>query len=224
MSKYRILLCLTSIVVALFSPINFAQQFQISHFPHPAMPPFKTFIASVYDEMDIKYSIESMPATRGLIELNNARIDADVVRPISLLNKFPNIVVVEPVLYEAEMVLLCAKGKPCTKDVLHDPSKLVVTTKANQALLSGDFVQSQLITDETILRTLDLLRKGKVNYALYGTTLSYKRTLQQEFGVVKLKDVRLHHVISKQHIELLPMLEKTIRAKLHQFKPDDFTL
>lgn len=191
-----------------------------SYFQHPAMPPFITFLKEVYAEHDIKLEAIPMPASRGIIELNRGLVQADIVRPKAFVQDFKNIIVLNPAIYDGEVVLLCSKQVTCSKRVLNDSNASILATQAVQSTIKNHTINAQLINYEDLIKTLNMLTSERIDYVIYGTTRKFKKELSKKYQVVDLQKVQLHHVLNKEYQHLVPLIESSIKKNLPHFNVD----
>ncbi len=224
-------LCFWVVSVSSFfsPPSHTAEQFyvkpntiSVSHLNHPATPPFRRLIKQVYDDLGIDVRFYEVPALRGFIELNNGHVDADVVRIDTNAARYANILVVQPALYTAELVLICPIVHSCDKSALSDPNAITISNLGNMMVLDDLFINGSILNSEVY--DFDdvryLLNNGRVDYAIYGVTESLKKSIEREFKVTELSKVSLHHVIHKRHAPLLPEIQDTLESYLNSFDPD----
>jgi len=193
-----------------------------SYFEHPSMPPFITFIKKVYAENNIDLTAIPMPASRGLFELDKGTVDVDIVRPLSFAKTYENLIIIHPAIYQGEVVLLCNKSVNCNKAALADPSNSIMATRAVQSTLPKNSVKAKLLNYENLITTLTMLKEGKIDYVVYGTTRTLKDELAKDYNIMTLKHVALHHVINQKYKDLVPAIEASIKKYLPDFKPDSF--
>lgn len=184
----------------------------------PSISPFNEFISQIYDDIGIKTQIQATPARRGLLLLNAGIIDADVVRAKSIIKEFENVVVVEPSLSVINILLLCRQALPCSREILYDPSKNIISTTGNTELLSEFDIKARITHNEALNHSLDLLRKKRINYILYPALENELASLKKEFHVIVLRQLAVNTVINKKHAALVPELSKAIKARLPELK------
>ncbi len=197
-------------------------QFIISHFSHPAISAFKEIIKNAYADLGIKVVFSELPVARGIMELNKGRVDADVVRIKQNVRENPNLIIVEPALYNGELSLICSAQVVCEPSVLNSPSTVIISNVNNQKILNDIDIKATILNNETNVATtvFGMIRKGRVDYVIYGSTKRFREALENEFQVVVLKNFDLHHVINKKHAELLPEIKNAIEVHLATFSLD----
>lgn len=196
------------------------KHFVISYFEHESIGPFIQLIQNTYQDLNISTEFVPLPLSRGYNELNDGTVDADVGRIKDVAKGFSNILIIEPPLYLAELVLLCKKGLPCGKRVLMDPSKTVLSNIGNQRALEKSKIEANIQTIENMSVTVDMLRLGRVNYVIYGSTRQLRNTLESEFDVSLIQQIPIHHVINKKHRDIKTQFEAALIKRLRQFNPD----
>lgn len=96
----------------------------------------------------------------------------------------------------------------------------VVTTEVVKLLLAGADIKARLRTLENIENSMDILRMGRTDYVIIGTTDTHWKIVAEEFETALLKQVSLHHIVHKKHQALVPELQRIIETKSLTFDPD----
>lgn len=195
-------------------------RFTISYFEHESVGPFIKLISQVYADIDIVTEFVPLPLTRGYTEVNEGTVDADVGRVKDFTRGFNNILVIEPPLYIAELILLCTKGLPCGPLILKDPDNTILSNIGNQNALRNIEIQADIQTIENMRATIEMLRLGRVNYVVYGSTKQLRHELESEFELAVLQQIPIHHVINIKHRHIKAKLEAALKKRLSQFNPD----
>lgn len=191
-----------------------------SYFGHPAMPPFIEFMQNVYKDIGIELKVQPYPATRGILMLNEGLVDADIMRVGDLAKDFDNIIVLEPAIYSGKVVLVCNTGLLCSTDTLLDEKNYIMTTGIVRMLLKGLEIKANLQSLENIETSLEMLKMGRVDYMIMGTTSKHMEEIAKEYSVIPLKEVYMHHVIHKKHQSMRQIIEKALQDKISTFNPD----
>ena len=149
--------------------------------------------------------------------MNKGQFDADVVRLGESVADFDNVLIISPALVEAEILLVCLTDTPCDESVLANSDMLITSNIGNQNTLSGLNISATIVHDESNTHSLDMLRKGRVNYVIYGSNRRYREILEQEFLVSILKQEPMFHVINKKHEHLSDEIEAALKEQLLLF-------
>ncbi|WP_105181388.1 transporter substrate-binding domain-containing protein [Pseudoalteromonas sp. T1lg21] len=180
----------------------------------PRIAPFKAFIEQVYNDLNIKTKMQATPSRRGVLLLNAGIVDGDIVRSKSNLKKFENVIVVEPSLGIINLVLLCRKSLPCDRDNLYDPRNRVMSSIGDVEVLNEFDIKAEIMHNEDLSHTLTMLKKGRVDYALYPALNNDINTYKKDFSVVVLRQMAVNTIIHKKHAPLVDELSNAIRARL----------
>ena len=180
----------------------------------PRIAPFKAFIEQVYNDLNIKTQMQATPSRRGVLLLNAGIVDGDIVRSKSNLKKFENVIVVEPSLGIINLVLLCRKSLPCDRDNLYDPRNRVMSSIGDVEILNEFDIKAEIMHNEDLSHTLTMLKKGRVDYALYPALNNDINTYKKDFSVVVLRQMAVNTIIHKKHAPLVDELSNAIRARL----------
>ncbi|RJF34754.1 transporter substrate-binding domain-containing protein [Pseudoalteromonas gelatinilytica] len=180
----------------------------------PRIAPFKAFIEQVYNDLNIKTQMQATPSRRGVLLLNAGIVDGDIVRSKSNLKKFENVIVVEPSLGIINLVLVCRKSLPCDRDNLYDPRNRVMSSIGNVEILNEFDIKAEIMHNEDLSHTLTMLKKGRVDYALYPALNNDINTYKKDFSVVVLRQMAVNTIIHKKHAPLVDELSNAIRARL----------
>ncbi|WP_205655686.1 hypothetical protein, partial [Alcanivorax sp. 24] len=124
-------------------------------------------MSDVYNDLNIKVQMQATPSRRGVLLLNAGIVDGDIVRSQSNMRKFENIIVVEPSLGVINLVLLCRKALPCDRDNLYNPNNRIMSSIGDIEILNEFDIKAEIIHNEDLSHTLTMLKKGRVDYALY---------------------------------------------------------
>jgi hypothetical protein len=87
--------------------------FSLSFIDYPNVSEYVELIESIYTEIGFRVRLIPVPPSRGLILLNEGKVDADVVRLKASIMKLPNILIVNPAIQEAELSMICLKDTIC---------------------------------------------------------------------------------------------------------------
>lgn len=198
------------------------QTMTVSHLNHPAISPFKELINQVYKDLNIEVRFYEVPGARGYLELNDGTVDADVVRIDTNARNYPNVLLAQPALYVGELVLICSYGLPCDQSALSNPDAVTISNFGNQMALQDLLVKGIVLNNEVFdfEDVRKMLNRGRADYAIYGVTERLKDLIDDEFNVVVLSTVTLHHVINKHHASLLPDIQAALEKHLLSFAPD----
>ncbi|MDI4652225.1 MULTISPECIES: transporter substrate-binding domain-containing protein [Pseudoalteromonas] len=180
----------------------------------PRIAPFKAFMSDVYNDLNIKAQMQPTPARRGVLLLNAGIVDGDIVRSKSNLKKFENIIVVEPNLGIINLVLLCRKSLPCDRDNLYDPNNRIISSIGDVEILNEFDIKAEIMHNEDLSHTLTMLKKGRVDYAIYPALNNDINTFKKDFSVVVLRQMAINTVIHKKHAPLVDEIAKAISARL----------
>jgi len=180
----------------------------------PRIAPFKAFIEQVYNDLNIKTQMQATPSRRGVLLLNAGIVDGDIVRSKSNLKKFENVIVVEPSLGIINLVLLCRKSLQCDRDNLYDPRNRVMSSIGDVEVLNEFDIKAEIMHNEDLSHTLTMLKKGRVDYALYPALNNDINTYKKDFSVVVLRQMAVNTIIHKKHAPLVDELSNAIRARL----------
>lgn len=180
----------------------------------PHIAPFKQFMETVYDELNIKTQLQAVPSRRGVLLLNAGIVDGDIVRSKSNLSKFDDIIVVEPSLGTVNIVLICRKSETCNRTNLDDKNISIMSSMGDLELLKEFNIQARVILNEDLNHILRMLKKGRVDNVLYPALEIDIHNLRKEFEVVVLRQMTVNTVVHKKHAGLVPELSHAIKAHL----------
>lgn len=218
MAKASVLLLLLLFLQEAWSePSTEKTPFLISYTGSTEGQVYAEFIKEIYEELGFEVTITIAPVKRGLMLLNNNMVDADVIRLRSITETYKNIMLVEPPIAQGLMVLLCKKTMPCDESILQDQSVYIQSNEGNLKLFKEDEIKAQILVNEMVNNTLNMLRAEHIHYALYSLDSRLLEMLSSQFNYLKLKDVSGYHVINKKHAHLLPQIQQKITEKLPAF-------
>ncbi|GAA0347440.1 hypothetical protein GCM10009092_09820 [Bowmanella denitrificans] len=196
-----------------------SQKMLLTHIQHSQKQPFIDFITTVYQDLGIDVTTQAVPSVDEFTLLERGETDAAVLLVKENAMAHKNLVIVEPAIYEADLVLLCKRKDTCDLSVLQSQDNAIFTNLGDIATIQTMGVKSQLFFESSLTDSLSMLRNGRVDFLLYGTTKAEVRQLKAEFNLIEVKKLSMHHVIHNKHAKLLPALQSTIRRKLPAFKP-----
>lgn len=186
----------------------------LSYIDIPRVAPFKALMSDVYNDLNIKVQMQATPSRRGVLLLNAGIVDGDIVRSQSNMRKFENIIVVEPSLGIINLVLLCRKSLPCDRDNLYDSNKQIMSSIGDVEILNEFDIKADIIHNEDLIHTIKMLKKGRVDYALYPALNNDISTFKKDFSVIVLRQMAINTVIHKKHAPLVDEISKAITARL----------
>jgi hypothetical protein len=193
-------------------------KFRISYSGSQEGQVYSRFIQSIYEDLGFKVTIIQTPVKRGLILLNDNKIDADVIRLKSAAKQYKNVVIVKPAIASGLLVLLCNKKEPCDENILQNTAAYIQSDEGNLNLFESGQVKATIIFNEMPANTLNMLEEERILYALYSMNNRMLEMLSAKFNYVILKDVSGYHVINKKHAHLLPALKQKIQQKLPELQ------
>jgi hypothetical protein len=214
------LLCLVCILggVTFSALVRGAESFLISQVVYPDIEDYTSLIEDIYTELGYKVSIVPTPSTRGLLLLDDGLVDADVVRASSVARQFANVIIVQPALKVVDLNLVCVMGVPCNPGILQDESLNILANDRIIALIGIENFRARKVDNEMAANVSDMLKAQRYFYALFAMDETISRNFAQEFQLVRIFDLSVHHVIGKKHEGLLPLIEQKLREKLPAFK------
>ncbi|MCK8127207.1 transporter substrate-binding domain-containing protein [Pseudoalteromonas sp. 2CM39R] len=180
----------------------------------PRIAPFKALMSDVYNDLNIKVQMQATPSRRGVLLLNAGIVDGDIVRSQSNMRKFENVIAVEPSLGIINLVLLCQKSLPCDRDNLYNPNNRIMSSIGDIEILNEFDIKAEVIHNEDLSHTLTMLKKGRVDYALYPALNNDITTFKKDFSVIVLRQMAINTVIHKKHAPLVDEVSKAITARL----------
>lgn len=205
-----------------FYPIKGISQqvkpFIISYIVYLNVEDYNEFFIDIYTELGFEVVMIPTPSIRGLILLNDGKVDADVVRIGNQAKKYANVIIAQPELDYANITLLCVKNKPCTREILGNEEITILTSERIISFLDKGEFKAQQASSELFSTVPSMLKANRYDYALYLMDDLLSQQLTNDFQSVKIKSMAINHVIHKKHIALLGKIEEKIRAKLPEFK------
>lgn len=186
----------------------------MTHMKYPYIEDYTDLFEDIYAELGFKTTLIPTPHLRGLILLNQGVVDADVFRLANTAKNYPNIIIVQPALTRANVTLFCRKDVPCNRDILTDKSITMLVSEPTIKLLGPEEFQARQSSHSSISNIPDMLKANRYAYALFLLDDLMVSQYENEFQLVSIKSVMVHHVIHKKHLALLPLIEEKIRAKL----------
>ncbi|MEL7308024.1 MAG: hypothetical protein AAGK05_09205, partial [Pseudomonadota bacterium] len=72
----------------------------------------------------------------------------------------------------------------------------------------------EIMHNEDLSHTLTMLKKGRVDFALYPALNNDINTYKKDFSVVVLRQMAVNTIIHKKHAPLVDELSNAIRARL----------
>lgn len=211
---YVIILCLTLSLQAR----DDAERFLISNFEHPLMHIMNDLIRQSYKDIGIDIEFVTRPDAHGLKMLNAGQVDADVIRADYMVNRYPNILPVQPVLLRPQMIIFCRKNIPCNADILknknvviHGYSYLTDSLRMRyQENVSADFFKMKNYD-----LTVEQLQDGKIDYLMMSMIKGrMPEVLKTEFNHVVLYEYETHHMIHRRHQHLVTQLSAALEKNL----------
>lgn len=194
-----------------------AKPFVITYVIYPDLEDYLRLIENIYTELGFAVTLLPTPANRGLVLLNGGEVDADLLRVKNVASKYPNILLVEPPLNGAELILLCVLGVRCHGDVLLDKdADILMGEGVKEEFLPGEFLAKQ-ISVPTISSVKSMLSANRISYAIYVIDMAMGKQIQKQFHYTVLKDLSIYHLINIKHAALLPLIEAKLREKLPAF-------
>ena len=190
----------------------------ITYAGHPQVQRFIPLIEESYHALGIKTHMRPTPAERALIELNQGRVEADVIRLAMLIQDFDNIVPVPPMLGEVNYLLLCQKSSPCSTDLMWDPTKTGVVSSHHVNYLQKRYqgrIKAHLYTMHMSQDPVNMLAKGRVDFALYvWEAAQSENQYAHQFNQIVLFQTPAYHVINRKYAFLIPQLSEQISKNL----------
>jgi len=191
--------------------------FKITYSGVAAAEPYLRLLQNVYEELGFEVLPLVTPVKRGIILLNDGSVDADLFRLKSTAENYDNVIVVEPALVKGYLSLLCHKKVQCDLNVLQNTAGAIMSEANLLDLFKPGELKAKMVINEINTKTLDMLEKQRVYYALYTVNEKMLNNMLSKFNHVKIKDVSGYHVINKKHAHLLPKIQQQLQQKLPLF-------
>jgi len=205
--------CFSSVAEKVKTPVK---TFVITHVSHPGIEKYNQLIREMYQSIGYKVRFIPTPVLRGLSLVNDGIVDADSFRIKPSLTGFDNLITVMPPVKNLELILVCVKGVPCTRNVLQQESTQVISSKGVISLISDKGFAANIVLSERNDLVLDLLKAGRYYYATYIVDKQFKQKLVKEFNIVELANPYFYHVINKKHKLLLRELENKLSILINK--------
>ncbi|KXI27473.1 hypothetical protein [Paraglaciecola hydrolytica] len=198
-----------------FAQVKDSKKMAISYVVYPQIERYIDLISDIYTELGYEVTIIPTPATRGLVLLNDGEVDADVVRVAKTVQNYPNALLVEPALKIGKLVLICVKDVLCERSVLQDKKAVILSTEGIQLFLTEPHISARIKNIQALTYSIDMLKAGRANYAILLIDGSIDFT--QDFNLLTLQEMAIHHVMHKKHADLLPLVQQKLIEKLPAF-------
>ncbi|GAA0851880.1 hypothetical protein [Aliiglaciecola litoralis] len=189
-------------------------QFRISYINYPDVREYVELIEGIYTDLGFRVRLLPVPPSRGLMLLNEGKVDADVVRLKATIVKYPNLLVVTPALQDGELSLICLKETHCNREMLDDENVNILINDGVLNLFDANELRAHPIVLDRIEKFPKLIKAKRHLYALYVVDELMHREMEQNYQLVTIKSAPVHHAINKKHAALLPMIEEKLRERL----------
>ena len=189
----------------------FKEQFILSYVEYPGAEPYLKVIQEIYTELGFNVKSIATPALTGISLLSEGKVDGDAYRLGRVVTTFDNVILVTPELVRATLVLLCLPDIQCDRAVLNNSKNTLLTNERALGYLKDVDIRANLLKDEVIKNTVEMLHSGEVKYATF--MIDERQIIPKGMQMVKLRNIFLYHVIHKKHAALLPQIEKKMRQK-----------
>jgi hypothetical protein len=192
-----------------------SQKIAISYVIYPQVEPYVDLIEEIYTELGFKVTMIPTPSTRGLVMLNEGRVDADVVRLKQTAKAYPQVILVEPALKNAKLVLLCIKDIICDQSALKDRKVVILSNDGVDPYITDLNISARIENPQGTVNILDMLKAKRANYGFF--LMDGKTDFTQDFQMWEIKEISVYHVIHKKHADLLPLIQQKLFEKLPAF-------
>lgn len=185
---------------------------------HPAVVQnYLTVVKQAYAKIGINPDFIPVSDRRSIKMLNDGQIDGLVIRAKNLLIKYPDFIIVPPMLGAAEIRLICQPELTCDKNLLDDSSKilgLVAQDEYHQELLGGKIINTYEVVDYQ--RMEKMFQQKKLDVMIMVFDLNTQGTPSPELNTFRLRQIEGFHIIHKRFSHLVPKLSEAIRQSLVQ--------
>lgn len=172
----------------------------------------KELLKESYNDIGYEISFIELPLARSMVELNNGRIDGELVNSKSVAQEY-NIIIVSPPYFTLKTYAYYLKSK-FKKVPTIDEIK-----KGRIGYLRGSFVIEKFFSDAQSPTTvnnekqlLSLLKKDRVDFV---TSMNSSFAIRESnFGKVLLFEISMHHILSKKNAELAKKLEPFLKKNM----------
>ena len=209
---------ITLLLFATSCVANTSEEFLISYFEHPQIEKYKDVVKKSYEDIGISIKFINIEGERAYRTLDQGVTDAEMLIEKSVADKYPNILMVKPLLVEASFYLLCEKSLPCNRRVLHQSDNQVfveqITDNHFPEIIRSE-IKAELIPFTSLEALLELIARGRTQYAIYAfekDTLTSRIKLNA--NTVKIYDAPAFHGVHTKHKAIIPALEKALLLNL----------
>tara|TARA_R110000751_G_scaffold91266_2_gene178794 strand:- start:20986 stop:21594 length:609 start_codon:yes stop_codon:yes gene_type:complete len=188
----------------------------MTHIEYPYIEDYTALFEEIYIELGFELTIIPTPSIRGLILLDKGKVDADVIRIANTAKNYPNLIIVQPPLYNAALTLFCVKEVPCNKEVLTNNHTTIIAADNTISLLDPTEFKARQANFQLGTNIPEMLKAHRHNYALLVLDNLMESQFNSDFQMFKIKSIPVNHVIHKKHLALLEQLQQKIHTKLPQ--------
>jgi ABC-type amino acid transport substrate-binding protein len=178
----------------------------------------KELLKESYNDVGYEISFIELPLARSMVELNNGKIDGELINSKSVAQEY-NLIIVTPPYFTLKTYAYYLKRK-FKKNPTIDEIK-----KGRIGYLRGSFVIEKFFSDAKSPLTvnnekqlLSLLKKDRVDFV---TSMNASFAIKESnFGKVLLFEISMHHILSKKNAELAKKLEPVLKKNMAKKKYD----
>jgi hypothetical protein len=179
--------------------------------------PLQEMMSQIYGELGFDVSYINVPIKRGLLLLNEGKVDADLIRLKSTIETYPNVLMISVPIQFGSIALICKPDIPCQESVLYDQKATIVTHQGLLNNLPNYSIHANLKTIEVWSSIVGMVQSGREQYAIITMNEANLENHKEHFNIYVLSELAAYHVVHKRHADLVSKIEEKIREGMNKF-------
>lgn len=180
---------------------------------------YKNYIVLAYKSIGYKVNFHEVSPGRGLIEVNEGRLDAVILR-VDISDVLTNLIKIPVPLTTGSIMLYCQKSVVCHQSIFDDSANFIGVIRGStfSALyMSHQQAGTYQVVDN--IKMAEMFNKDRLDYILTGEDDRYGSILKlkdDSYQKITLQKVSAYHFVNRKLAHLIPELTVAIQNVLNQ--------
>lgn len=179
---------------------------------------YKNYIVLAYKTIGYKVNFHEVSPGRGLIEVNDGRLDVVIAR-IDINDELSNLIKIPVPLTTGSIVLYCQKDVVCQQSIFDDSANFVGVLRGSTfsfLYMKNKQAGTYQIVDN--MKMAEMFKKGRIDYIFTAEDDRYGEIIKLDdkpYQKITLQRVSAYHYINKKLAHIVPELTVAIEDALN---------
>jgi len=179
---------------------------------------YKKYIALAYNSIGYKVNFHEVSPGRGLIEVNEGRLDAVILR-VDISDVLTNLIKIPVPITTGSIMLYCQNDVVCHQSIFDDSTNFIGVIRGSTfsvLYMKNQQANTYQVVDN--IKMAEMFHKGRLDYILTAEDDRYGRLFKLEddsYQKLTLRKASAYHFVNKKLAHLVPELTVALQNALN---------